>query len=59
MFPFPWDFPDVFSQEFRDTVDEAARRQLTPLKDDPNLIGWFIGNEPQVGAQLWVTGALA
>lgn len=47
MFPFPWNFPDVFSQEFRDNVDEAARRQLTPLKDDPNLIGWFIGNEPQ------------
>ena len=47
VFPFPWNFPDVFSQEFRDNVDQAARRQLTPLKDDPNLIGWFIGNEPQ------------
>ncbi len=46
MFPFPWDFPDVFSQEFERTVDEAARRQVAPLKDDPNLIGWFIGNEP-------------
>jgi len=47
MFPFPWNFPDVFSEEFRRNVDEAARRQLTPLKDDPNLIGWFVGNEPQ------------
>ena len=47
VFPFPWNFPDVFSQEFRDNVDQAARRQLTPLKDDPNLIGWFVGNEPQ------------
>jgi hypothetical protein len=47
VFPFPWNFPDVFSAEFRDNVDRAARRQLTPLKDDPNLIGWFIGNEPQ------------
>jgi len=46
-FPFPWNFPDVFSQEFRDNVDAAASRQLTPLKNDPNLIGWFIGNEPQ------------
>jgi catechol 2,3-dioxygenase-like lactoylglutathione lyase family enzyme len=46
MFPFPWDFPDVFSDEFARNVDEAARRQCAPLKDDPNLIGWFIGNEP-------------
>jgi hypothetical protein len=47
VFPFPWNFPDVFSQEFRDNVDEAARRQLVPLRDDPNLVGWFVGNEPQ------------
>ena len=47
VFPFPWNFPDVFSQEFRDNVDQAARRQLTPLRDDPNLVGWFVGNEPQ------------
>jgi hypothetical protein len=46
-FPFPWNFPDVFSREFEENVDAAARRQVTPLKSDPNLIGWFIGNEPQ------------
>ncbi|GIU74507.1 MAG: hypothetical protein KatS3mg004_1594 [Bryobacteraceae bacterium] len=45
-FPFPWDFPDVFSEEFERNVDEAARKQCAPLRDDPNLIGWFIGNEP-------------
>lgn len=45
-FPFPWDFPDVFSAEFEKNVDEAARRQCANLKSDPNLIGWFIGNEP-------------
>ena len=45
-FPFPYDFPDVFSEEFETNVDAAARRQCAPLKDDPNLIGWFIGNEP-------------
>lgn len=45
-FPFPWDFPDVFSEEFARNVDEAARRQCAPLANDPNLIGWFIGNEP-------------
>lgn len=46
VFPFPWDFPDVFSQEFERNVDDAARRQVAHLKDDANLIGWFIGNEP-------------
>lgn len=46
MFPFPWDFPDVFSGDFERNVDEAARRQCAPLKDDPRLIGWFLGNEP-------------
>jgi hypothetical protein len=46
VFPFPWDFPDVFSEEFEKNVDEAARRQVAHLKDDRNLIGWFVGNEP-------------
>ncbi len=45
-FPFPYDFPDVFSAEFENKVDAAAREQVTPLKDDSNLIGWFLGNEP-------------
>ncbi|HOQ46146.1 MAG TPA: hypothetical protein PLA43_12205 [Bryobacteraceae bacterium] len=45
-FPFPYDFPDVFSKEFEANVDAAAKRQCEPLKNDPNLIGWFIGNEP-------------
>jgi len=46
VFPFPYDFPDVFSKEFEDNVDAAAQRQCSPLKNDPNLIGWFVGNEP-------------
>ena len=46
VFPFPYDFPDIFSKEFEDKTDAAARRQCAALKDDPNLIGWFIGNEP-------------
>jgi hypothetical protein len=46
VFPFPWDFPDVFSKEFEDNADRAAERQCEALRDDPNLIGWFIGNEP-------------
>jgi hypothetical protein len=47
VFPFPYDFPDVFSEEFERNVDAAARRQVEPLKDDANLIGWFVGNEPK------------
>jgi len=46
IFPFPYDFPDVFAKEFEANVDAAARRQCQPLKDDRNLIGWFLGNEP-------------
>jgi hypothetical protein len=46
VFPFPYNFPDVFSSEFEETVDAAARRQVVPYRDDPLLIGWFIGNEP-------------
>jgi hypothetical protein len=45
-FPFPWDFPDVFSEEFERNVDQAALKQCAPLKNDANLIGWFLGNEP-------------
>jgi hypothetical protein len=47
MFPFPYDFPDVFSKGFEENVDGAAKRQCELLKDDANLIGWFIGNEPR------------
>ena len=45
-FPFPWDFPDVFSKEFEDNADGAATAVRSAAQDDPNLIGWFIGNEP-------------
>jgi hypothetical protein len=38
--------PDVYSTEFATSVDEIARNQCTPLKDDPQLIGYFVGNEP-------------
>jgi hypothetical protein len=46
-FPFPYDFPDIFSDEFGQNVDAAAEEQVTELKDDPRLIGWFLGNEPR------------
>ena len=38
--------PDVYSDEFARRVDADAARQLAPRKDDPWMIGYFIGNEP-------------
>jgi hypothetical protein len=38
--------PDVYSKDFAGQVDEAARRQCDELKNDPWLLGYFIGNEP-------------
>jgi len=38
--------PDVYSEAFVERVDTEAARQLTPRKDDPYLLGYFIGNEP-------------
>ena len=38
--------PDVYSQEFAQFLDETAKAQLAPRRDDPWLIGYFIGNEP-------------
>ncbi len=38
--------PDVYSPEFAGIVDKAAAQQCAPKKDDPYLLGYFIGNEP-------------
>ncbi len=38
--------PDVYADDFARRVDEAAARQLTPLQNDPYMLGYFIGNEP-------------
>lgn len=38
--------PDVYSPDWPRKVDEAARRQCAPRKDDPWLLGYFIANEP-------------
>lgn len=38
--------PDIFEPGYREKVDSAAKDQCEPLKDDPFLIGYFIGNEP-------------
>jgi hypothetical protein len=38
--------PDVYAEDFARRVDEAAASQLEPLRDDPFMLGFFIGNEP-------------
>jgi hypothetical protein len=38
--------PDVYAADFAQRVDEIAANQLSPRKDDPNMLGYFIGNEP-------------
>ncbi len=40
------DFPDVFSDEYEKSADAFAR-QMAPLRDDRNLIGYFLRNEPE------------
>jgi hypothetical protein len=38
--------PDVYSPQFAEDIDAAANSQCAPRKNDPLLIGYFIGNEP-------------
>ncbi|MGA9623825.1 MAG: hypothetical protein WBQ65_05105 [Bryobacteraceae bacterium] len=38
--------PDVYSEEFARAAESSAMSQLTPMKDDPYVLGYFIGNEP-------------
>jgi hypothetical protein len=38
--------PDVYSDEFAKTAEQTAVRICAPRKDDPLVIGYFIGNEP-------------
>ena len=41
--------PDVYSADFARGIDESASTQCTPRKDDPLVIGYFMGNEPPWG----------
>jgi hypothetical protein len=38
--------PDVYAESFSGQIQNEAVRQLAPHKDDPYLLGYFIGNEP-------------
>ena len=42
---------DVYSAEFAAGVDAAADRQCTPRKNDPLVLGYFVGNEPPWGTR--------
>ncbi len=41
------DFPDVYSDEYRQAAKRFATEQLSPFKGNPYLIGYFINNEPE------------
>lgn len=45
------DFPDMFAPEYKANADAFAQ-QLTAFRDDKNLVGYFLRNEP-----LWAFGA--
>ena len=38
--------PDVYDPNYASEIDAAAKRQCVPLKEDPYLLGYFVGNEP-------------
>jgi len=38
--------PDVYSEEFARSIDQSANNQCFSIKDDPFLLGYFVGNEP-------------
>ncbi len=38
--------PDVYAPEFEGNIDKAVAQSLDARKDDPWMIGYFIGNEP-------------
>ena len=37
--------PDVYASDYAARVDSSAASQCKPLRDDPYLLGYFIGNE--------------
>jgi hypothetical protein len=43
--------PDVYSDEFAAGIDSSARTQCESRKDDPLVLGYFIGNEPPWGGR--------
>jgi hypothetical protein len=42
----PMGIADVYAPNFAETIDRAAAQQCDARKDDPYLLGYFLGNEP-------------
>ena len=42
----PMGVPDVYAPEYAANIDLAAARQCDARKDDPYVLGYFLGNEP-------------
>ena len=38
--------PDVYSPQFAADIDASAKSQCAPRRNDPLVLGYFIGNEP-------------
>jgi len=49
--------PDVYSEDFANAIDQTANTTCTPIKDDPLVLGYFVGNEPALMAAKtkWLT----
>ena len=41
--------PDVYAATFAQEIDDSARTQCGGRKDDPLVLGYFVGNEPPWG----------
>jgi hypothetical protein len=42
----PMGVPDVYAPDYAQTIDRAAAQQCEARKDDPYVLGYFLGNEP-------------
>jgi hypothetical protein len=38
--------PDVYAPGYAENIDAIIAQQCAPLRDDPYLLGYFVGNEP-------------
>jgi len=43
--------PDVYSDDFATALDSAASQQCQPRRNDPLLLGYFVGGEPPWGGR--------
>ncbi|MFL3657847.1 MAG: hypothetical protein ACJ07L_07315 [Opitutales bacterium] len=50
--------PDVFSNEYKKFVQEEVRQHVTPIKDDPWIIGYYYGYAAFDRDWLWINDML-